>query len=111
MHCVEKITCGVIAFAFCASAESPSFSGAAALEHTRKVVAFGARPPASAASRQTQAYVHSHLKKLGAKILSYSFDTMTPRGPEKMTNLIGLLPGESRRSIVVSGHYDTKLMP
>ena len=97
--------------AMAAASEPPKFSGAAALEHTRKVVLFGPRPPGSAASRQMQAYLQAQLTKLGAKIQPHSFQANTPLGPKRMTNLIALFPGESRRALVFSGHYDTKYMP
>jgi Zn-dependent M28 family amino/carboxypeptidase len=113
MHRGQKIAV-LLLMAFAAgagAAEPPKFSGAAALEQTRKVVSFGPRPPGSAASRKVQAYVHEQLKSLGAQIQSYSFQTETPLGPKQMTNLIALFPGASRRAVVFSGHYDTKHLP
>jgi hypothetical protein len=114
MHRCQEIAVLLLAVVFAGSAgaaEPPNFNGEAALEHTRKVVAFGPRPPGSAASRQLQNYVHAQLKSLGAQIQSYSFQAETPLGTKRMTNLIALFPGASRRAVVFSGHYDTKYMP
>jgi hypothetical protein len=114
MHRYQEIAVPLLAFILVAragAAEPAKFSGAAALEHTRKVVSFGPRPPGSAASRQLQNYVHAQLKTLGAQIQSYSFQADTPLGPKPMTNLVALFPGASRRAVVFSGHYDTKYMP
>jgi glutaminyl-peptide cyclotransferase len=110
----QKVAVMLLSSAYAATAgaaEPTKFSGAAALEHTRKVVALGPRAPDSSASRKLQAYVHAEMKKLGAKIQSYSFQAATPLGPKRMTNLIALFPGDSRRALIFSGHYDTKYMP
>ncbi len=102
-------------FVTLALAASPAvaaeFSGAAALESTRRVVAFGPRPPGSAAIRKLQGYIVSRLKGLGCEVIEDAFTAQTPNGAVAMKNIIARFPGPSGRAIVLSGHYDTKLMP
>lgn len=114
MHGFQKVTLLLALTATASSVEAADgakFSGAAALEQTRKAVSFGARPPGSPAIRQLQTYINGQITKLGGKVLSYSFDAATPAGSKRMTNLIALFPGATRRSIVLTGHYDTKYFP
>jgi Zn-dependent M28 family amino/carboxypeptidase len=93
-----------------AAAMAAGFSGASALEYTRKVVAFGPRPPGSAAIRKLQQYIRSELKLRGCEILEDAFTAQTPAGPLAMVNIIARFPGKSGKAVVFSGHYDTKLM-
>ncbi len=94
-----------------ASGAAADFSGAAALEYTRKAVAFGPRPPGSDANRKLQGYIEAQLKPLHCQI---SFDTLlaqTPAGSVPMRNIIAKFPGSSGRAVVITGHFDTKPMP
>jgi glutaminyl-peptide cyclotransferase len=93
------------------SAHAKEFSGARALEFTRRVVSFGPRPPGSGAIRKLQAYVLSELKLRKCEIIQDDFVTQTPVGAVHMKNIIARFPGSSRRAVVFSGHYDTKSMP
>ncbi|HZT33376.1 MAG TPA: M28 family peptidase [Bryobacteraceae bacterium] len=88
-----------------------SFSGAQALEYTRKAVSFGPRPPGSPAIRQLQTYILAQLKQRGCEVMSDDFTAQTPAGPVGMKNIIARFAGRSGRAIVFSGHYDTKSMP
>lgn len=87
------------------------FSGARALEWTRKAVALGPRPPASAASKQLQALIRAELKANGWQVLEDAFTAQTSAGPKPMCNLIGKLSGRTGHAVVFSGHYDTKWLP
>jgi hypothetical protein len=98
----------LIAALACLGAE---FSGASALEATKRVVAFGPRPPGSSASRKLQDYIRSRLKPLGCEITDDSFTASTPVGVVKMMNIIARFAGTSGKAVVFSGHYDTKPMP
>ncbi len=100
---------GLLALAVCGYAAD--FSGASALEHTRKVVAFGPRPPGSPAISRLQAWLRTTLKSTGCQFEEDSFTAQTPVGPLLMKNLIARFPGTSGRAVVISGHYDTKSMP
>ncbi len=88
------------------------FSGASALEFTRKAVAFGPRPPASQANKNMQAWLKTELHKLPkCHVIEDPFTGATPRGPMAMKNIIAHFPGTSGRALVFTGHFDTKLFP
>ncbi len=87
------------------------FSGASALEFTAKAVAFGPRPAASEANRKLQTYIESQVRGFGWNLQQDSFVADTPLGPKPMKNIIARLPGSSGKAVVVTGHFDTKLMP
>lgn len=98
--------------ALCASLTGgASFRGAAALEHTRAAVAFGPRPPGSAALAKLRGYIIGKLKPLGAEVAEDRFTARTPLGTIAMANVIARFPGSSGRAVAVTGHYDTKIMP
>src|ERR1700683_1891977 len=88
----------------------PNFSGERALEYTRKAVAFGPRPPGSPAIKQLQTYIMAQIKSHGATLATDDFTAPTPKGSIAMRNIIAKFPGKSGKALVVSGHYDTKLL-
>ena len=87
------------------------FSGAAALEFTAKVTAFGPHPSGSAAISRVQAWIKAQLAEDGCQISSDPFTAQTPDGPVAMENIIARFPGKSGHGIAITGHYDTKKMP
>ncbi len=87
------------------------FSGQAALDLTGKVVAFGPRYPGSEAHDQLQAFLKDQLKGLKCQVEEDHFTANTPRGPVEMTNIIARFLGSSERTVVFTGHYDTKYLP
>jgi glutaminyl-peptide cyclotransferase len=89
----------------------PDFSGPRALEYTRKAVAFGPRPPGSPAIKQLQAYIMAEIRSHGATVTTDDFTATTPKGSIPMRNIIARFAGKSGKAIVISGHYDTKLLP
>jgi glutaminyl-peptide cyclotransferase len=90
---------------------SEKFQGAAALNYTRRATAFGERPSGSDALVQTRQWIISQLKPLGGEISLDSFTGQTPNGPIPMANILLKFPGTSGKSVVLSGHYDTKKIP
>jgi glutaminyl-peptide cyclotransferase len=84
------------------------FSGARALEDTRRVVALGPRWPASEAMRKQQDWIRAEMKTAGCELTEDAFSARTPRGAVPMRNLLCRFPGTNGRALVVSGHYDTK---
>jgi glutaminyl-peptide cyclotransferase len=106
MYCSKAL---LILLASCAWAAD--FSGSAALEYTRKAVAFGQRPPGSAANKRLQAYIETQLKSLNCQTSFDAFAGQTPAGSVAMRNIIAKFPGKSGRAIVITGHFDTKPMP
>jgi len=96
----------------CSAQPSPAktFSGAAALNFTAKVVAFGMRPSGSAANVKQREYIHAQLATCRCEVSSDSFTAQTPDGPVAMENIIAKFPGKSGRAIAITGHFDTKKM-
>ena len=90
------------------AAQAHEFNGARAMDYARKIVAFGPRPPGSAASRNLRAYILAQLKLRGREVIQDSFTGNTPLGPIAMVNIIARFPGKSGRAVVLTGHYDTK---
>ncbi len=87
------------------------FDGKRALEHTRKAVEFGPRPPGSAAIQKLQAYILAQLKSHKCTVTQDDFTPQTPQGKVPMKNIIARFAGSSGRAIVLTGHYDTKVLP
>jgi glutaminyl-peptide cyclotransferase len=99
------------AAALLAAQQHAVFSGAAALEFTRKAVAFGQRPSGSEAIGKLQAYIRAELKTLPCEVTEDVFRASTPLGPIEMRNIIARFPGTSGRIVAITGHYDTKVIP
>ncbi|HLL74087.1 MAG TPA: M28 family peptidase [Pyrinomonadaceae bacterium] len=86
----------------------PSFDGARAFEHVRRVVEIGPRPAGSDELKRAREYVIGELSAAGMKVTTDEFTAQTPQGPRQMVNVTAELPGKSPAVIVVAGHYDTK---
>ena len=87
------------------------FSGAGALESTRRIVALGPRPSGSPAHRKMQAEIFRELGQCGCQVQQVDFTAAAPDGPVKMKNIVAKFDGSSGRIVVISGHYDTKVFP
>ncbi len=96
-----------------ATAVAAGVSGASALEFTRRAVAFGPRPPGSAADIALQNYILAELRKDGCEIIEDAFTAKTPQGTIAMKNIIAKFPGKgpAHRAIAITGHFDTKYFP
>ncbi len=90
-----------------AAADSTAFDGKAALESTRRAVAFGPRPAGSAAHAKLRQWLKTELRSVKCEVVEDAFTARTPRGPIPMTNLVAKFPGPSGRIVVISGHYET----
>lgn len=86
-------------------ATSPSINAARAMQYTKEVTAFGARPIGSANHRKLEEYILSHLK--GDEVESDSFTADTVEGKFPVRNIIAKFPGTKDGVIVIAGHYDT----
>jgi hypothetical protein len=91
------------------TAATSAFDGERALEHVRKQVEFGPRPPGSLQLEQTRNYLVSQLKSYGLNVVQDEFHAATPVGDKRMVNITAELPGASRDVIIIASHYDTKL--
>ena len=93
------------------SKTSFAFRGAAALQYTKRATAFGERPSGSPEIGKLREWIVDELKATGGELSLDSFTGHTPAGPVPMVNIIVKFPGASGKSVVVTGHYDTKRIP
>ena len=109
----KKLWMAGLVLGLAATAVAAGVSGASALEFTRRAVAFGPRPPGSAADIALQNYIISELRKDGCEIIEDAFKTKTPQGMIAMKNIIAKFPGKgpAHRAIAITGHFDTKYFP
>jgi Zn-dependent M28 family amino/carboxypeptidase len=92
-----------------AALAGPAFDGARALRDVERLVAFGPRPPGSAALGRARAYLAAELRRAGWRIREHAFTASTPRGPVRMVNVIAEWRGRRPEIVAVGGHYDTKV--
>ena len=78
------------------------------MDHVRKQMAIGPRPPGSPELEQTRAYIMDQLKSYGLNVSLDEFNATTPIGEKKMANIVGELPGETKNLVLITSHYDTK---
>jgi Zn-dependent M28 family amino/carboxypeptidase len=111
MFSSKSFCAGILALAAMASAAG--VSGTSALEFTRRAVAFGPRPPGSAANTALQNYIIAELRKDGCEVIEDAFIAKTPQGMIRMKNIIAKFPGKgsAHRAIAITGHFDTKFFP
>src|SRR6185503_1032720 len=86
-----------------------AFNGERAMDHVRKQIEFGPRPPGTPQLEKTRAYIVDQLKSYGLTVSLDEFVAKTPQGEKKMANIIGELPGETKNLVLITSHYDTKL--
>jgi len=85
-----------------------AFNGERAMDHVRKQIDFGPRPPDTQQLAKTRAYITNELKSYGLTVSLDEFNATTPQGEKKMANIIAEIPGETKSLILITSHYDTK---
>jgi Zn-dependent M28 family amino/carboxypeptidase len=85
-----------------------AFNGERAMDHVRKQIDFGPRPPGSPQLTKTRDYISNQLKSYGFTVSLDEFTATTPQGEKKMANIVGEIAGESKTLILLTSHYDTK---
>ena len=85
-----------------------AFNGERALDHVRKQIEFGPRPPDTPQLEKTRAYIVNQLKSYGLAVTLDQFTASTPQGEKKMANIVAEIPGETKTTILIASHYDTK---
>lgn len=93
-----------------AAPAGPAFDAARAFEHVKRQVAFGPRPAGTPALAETRKYLKSELESYGLTVHEETFTADTPKGKVQMVNVIADLPGASPDVIILSSHYDTKIL-
>ncbi len=84
------------------------FDGARAMDHVKKQIDFGPRPPDTPELAKTRSYIADQLKSSGLKVSLHEFVAVTPQGEKKMANIVGEIPGETRTMVLLASHYETK---
>ena len=85
-----------------------AFNGERAMTHARKQIDFGPRPPGSPQLEKTRAYIVNELRSYGFITTLDEFTAKTPQGEKRMANIVGELSGETKTTILIASHYDTK---
>ena len=85
-----------------------SFNGERALDHARKQVEIGPRPPSSQGAEKTRQYIANQLRSFGLNVSLDEFEVVTPQGEKKMANIVGEIAGKTKNIVLLSSHYDTK---
>jgi glutaminyl-peptide cyclotransferase len=83
----------------------PAVNSTRAMQYTKEVTAFGARPIGSANHKKLEEYILAHLK--GDDVESDAFTADTVEGKFPVRNIIAKFPGTKDGVIVIAGHYDT----
>jgi glutaminyl-peptide cyclotransferase len=78
------------------------------MDHVKKQLEFGPRPPDSQPLAKTRAYITSELKSYGLTVSLDEFTVTTPQGEKKMANIVAEIPGETKTLILITSHYETK---
>ncbi len=85
-----------------------AFNGERAMDHVRRQMDIGPRPPGTPALAKTREYIVKTLQNSGIRVTTYDFLAATPDGEKKMVNITAEIPGESTDVIVIASHYETK---
>jgi len=85
-----------------------AFNGERAMDHVKKQIEFGPRPPDTQQLAKTRAYITNELKAYGLTVSLDEFTATTPQGEKKMANIVAEIPGETNTLILITSHYDTK---
>jgi glutaminyl-peptide cyclotransferase len=78
------------------------------MDHVKKQIDFGPRPPDTEQLAKTRAYITNELKSYGLTVSLDEFTAKTPQGEKKMANIVAEVPGETKTLILITSHYDTK---
>lgn len=90
-----------------ALAATDGFNGERAFSDLEQLVKLGPRPPGSHALEEAREYITGELSADGVEVWYDSFVASTPVGDIPMTNIIGVIQGDSDLVVMVGGHYDT----
>ena len=99
---------GMLLLCGCGRSESSAFDGVKALAETEALVAIRPRDAGTAGARRAAVHLEGKLKALGLKTSIDTFSEETPSGNLFFNNVLGRLPGKTKRLIVLGSHFDTK---
>jgi len=81
-----------------------AFNGERAMDHVKKQLDFGPRPPDTPQLAKTRDYIANELKSYGLKVSFDEFVATTPQGEKKMANIVGEIRGETKALILLDSH-------
>lgn len=81
------------------------------MDHVKKQMEFGPRPPDTPALAKTRAYIVNELKSYGLQVSLDEFSAVTPKGQKRMANIVAEIPGETNNLLLITSHYDSKFFP
>lgn len=103
---------GMLLFAGCkpagSSEASSPFDGARAFAETEALVQISPRDAGTGGGRIAAIHLETRLKALGYKTVVDTFSEETPTGKMFFNNVLGRLPGNTDRLIILASHFDTK---
>lgn len=101
------VCCGLLSLTL-AGCKPPAFDGVKAMAETEALVKITPRDAGSGGARRAAVMLESKLKALGLKTTIDTFSEETPGGKMHFNNVLGRIPGKTKRLIVLASHFDTK---
>jgi len=103
------LTLEIVLLCGCGKEVSSGFDGAGAFAETEALVAIRPRDAGTGGGRRAAVHLGKRLSELGVEKTSIdTFSEETPNGKMYFNNVLGRLPGKTRRLIVLGSHFDTK---
>lgn len=89
----------------------PDIEGAATLEKVAQLLRFSPRDSNTENAMKAVEWIAAQCKAAGAITTLDTWKEKTDGGEMTFRNVIAVIPGESRRRIILGSHYDTKKLP
>ncbi len=87
------------------------FDGQRAYQYVADLAAIGPHSAGTDGSHRAQAYIIGKLKSFGCPVDQEDFHTPSPIGTVAMENIVAKVPGASPDIVLLTTHYDSKLIP
>jgi len=101
------VCCGLLSLTL-TGCKPPAFDGAKAMAETEALVRIVPRDAGGGGARRASVVLEGKLKALGIKTTIDTFSEETPSGKMFFNNVLGRIPGKTKRLIVLASHFDTK---
>ena len=79
-----------------------------AYANIKHLVGFGPRPAGSPSLENARRWIKTELREAGCQVEEDRFTAATPLGAIPMVNVIGEIPGQESKVVVLAAHYETK---
>ena len=83
-------------------------SGEAALEEVWQFVELGPKEPGTPGAERAATYLAGRLQAVGVEAQIQEFQEASPAGVLTFRNVLGRIPGNGKKCILLGAHYDTK---